>query len=49
MSFLATLLAREYLNERFVLGDFDAAAKAQGASGPDVEARTTGEKPFGAK
>jgi hypothetical protein len=41
-SFLATMLAKRYLMSRFELADFDAAEKAQGAPGLDVDARTVG-------
>lgn len=40
VSFVATLLIKGYLSERFGIADFDAAAKAQGASGIDIEAKT---------
>jgi hypothetical protein len=40
LGFVATLLVKRYLAERFGIDDFDAAAKAQGASGIDIEART---------
>ena len=40
LGFVATLLAKEYLAARFNLIHFDAAEKAQGAPGPDIEART---------
>jgi hypothetical protein len=40
IGFVATLLAKEYLNRRFGIADFDAAGKAQGASGIDIAART---------
>lgn len=36
-SFLATLLAKSYLLDRFGPLHFDAAGKAQGASGPDIQ------------
>jgi hypothetical protein len=39
--FVATLLVKRYLAERFGITDFDAAAKPQGAAGIDIEARTT--------
>ena len=42
LSFVATLLVKRYLAERFGVTDFDAAAKAQGAAGIDIEARTAG-------
>jgi hypothetical protein len=41
LGFVATLLVKDYLARRFGIADFDAAAKAQGASGIDIEARTT--------
>jgi hypothetical protein len=37
ISFLANLLAKEYLSERFDIGNYDAAAKPQGAPGLDIE------------
>jgi hypothetical protein len=40
IGFVATLLAKQYLNRRFGITDFDAAGKAQGASGIDIAART---------
>lgn len=40
LGFVATLLVKRYPAERFGIADFDAAAKAQGASGIDIEART---------
>lgn len=40
LGFVATLLVKRYLAERFGVADFDAAAKAQGAAGIDVEAVT---------
>jgi hypothetical protein len=40
LSFVATLLAKNYLMQRFSVCDFDAAGKPQGASGIDVEATT---------
>lgn len=40
LSFVSTLLIKKYLNERFGIADFDAAGKAQGAAGVDIEART---------
>lgn len=39
LGFVATLLVKCYLADRFGI-DFDAAAKAQGAAGIDVEAQT---------
>ena len=41
IGFVATLLAKAYLNRRFGIADFDAAGKAQGASGIDISARAT--------
>jgi hypothetical protein len=40
ISFVATLLIKEYLAKRFGIVDFDASAKAQGAPGIDIEVRT---------
>lgn len=40
LGFVATLLVKGYLQERFGIVDFDAAGKPQGASGVDIEART---------
>jgi hypothetical protein len=40
IGFVATLLAKAYLNRRFGIADFDAPGKAQGASGIDIAART---------
>jgi len=40
VSFLATLLIKQYLKQRFSIIDFDAGAKAQGAPGIDIEAKT---------
>lgn len=39
-SFLATILAKKYLMSRFNLADFDAAEKAQGATGLDFDRLT---------
>lgn len=39
VGFVATLLVKRHLAERFGI-DFDAAAKAQGAAGIDIEVRT---------
>ena len=36
LSFLACLLAKNYLEKRFGLNNFDAAAKPQGAAGLDI-------------
>ena len=44
IGFVATLLAKAYLNRRFGIADFDAAGKAQGASGIDIAARTADGK-----
>lgn len=41
-SFLATVLAKQYLAERFELGGFDAAEKPQGAPGLDIDLMTRG-------
>ena len=38
MSFLGSLLIKEFLNDEFGVSDFDAGLKPQGASGADVEA-----------
>jgi hypothetical protein len=40
ISFVATLMAKEYLSRSFDVAGFDAAAKAQGAPGIDIEFRT---------
>jgi hypothetical protein len=40
VSLIATLLAKDYLVSRLSLAPFDAAAKAQGASGLDIDERT---------
>lgn len=40
LGFIATLLVKLYLARRFGIADFDAAAKAQGAAGIDIEVRT---------
>lgn len=40
IGFVATLLVKRYLAERFGIVEFDAAAKAQGAAGIDIEVRT---------
>jgi len=37
ISFIATLLAKDYLVRKFDIQDFDAAEKAQGASGFDID------------
>lgn len=44
LGFVATLLIKRYLNRRFKISDFDAASKAQGASGIDIECRTADGK-----
>jgi hypothetical protein len=41
LGFLATLLAKDYLLKRFGVNSFDAAVKAQGAPGPDIEVTTS--------
>jgi hypothetical protein len=43
LGFLATLLAKQYLAKRFAIS-FDAAEKAQGAPGPDIDVVTPGGK-----
>lgn len=40
VSFVATLLVKRYLSDRFAITDFDAAAKPQGAAGEDIVAMT---------
>jgi hypothetical protein len=40
VSFIATLLVKAYLRERFGISEFDAAGKPQGASGLDIVATT---------
>lgn len=40
IGFVATLLVKRYLLERFAIADFDAAAKPQGAAGDDIVAMT---------
>lgn len=42
LGFVATLLVKQYLMERFGVTDFDAAGKPQGSSGVDIRARTPG-------
>jgi hypothetical protein len=42
LSFVATLLVKDYLVERFMISGFDAALKPQGAPGIDIEVRTPG-------
>jgi len=44
IGFVATLLAKDYLVGRFGALEFDAAAKAQGAPGPDIELKTADGK-----
>jgi len=41
LGFVATLLVKHYLAERFGIVDFDAAGKPQGASGEDIVATTS--------
>ncbi|HWD37274.1 MAG TPA: hypothetical protein VG944_00365 [Fimbriimonas sp.] len=40
VGFVATLLVKAYLEKRFAITDFDAGAKAQGAPGIDIVAKT---------
>lgn len=40
IGFVATLLTKQYLSERFNIPHFDAADKARGASGIDIDVRT---------
>lgn len=40
LGFVATLLVKQYLAVRFAITTFDAAGKAQGAAGVDIDART---------
>ncbi len=40
VSFVATVLIKEYLFRRFEIGNFDASGKPQGAPGIDIECRT---------
>jgi hypothetical protein len=40
LGFVETLLVKHYLERRFAITDFDAAGKAQGATGVDIEAAT---------
>lgn len=42
LSYVATLLVKDYLADRFGVVDFDAASKPQGAPGIDVEITTPG-------
>ena len=37
LGYLTTLLAKQFLSESFDIGTFDAAEKAQGAVGPDID------------
>jgi hypothetical protein len=46
LAFVATLLVKHYLQDRFGISDFDAAGKAQGAAGVDIEAVTKDGKPI---
>ncbi|UWU19489.1 hypothetical protein N2599_37295 (plasmid) [Rhizobium sullae] len=46
LAFVATLLVKRYLQDRFGILDFDAAGKAQGAAGVDIEAITKDGKPI---
>lgn len=41
LSFVAGLMAKEYLSRKLPMVQFDAAAKAQGAPGLDIDQRTT--------
>jgi hypothetical protein len=43
-SFGACLLAKRYLKNRFKLEELDVGEKAQGAKGPDIDAKTTDGK-----
>jgi hypothetical protein len=49
VSFVGTLMAKEYLSRLFEIGDFDAAAKAQGAAGIDIDFRTPDGKHIAAE
>ncbi len=40
MSFIAALMAKEYLCSAFPMADFDIGTKAQGAPGLDIDERT---------
>ena len=40
VSFIATVLIKHYLEQRFAITNFDAGEKAQGAPGIDIEAKT---------
>jgi hypothetical protein len=44
VSFVATVLIKHYLEQRFAVTDFDPGSKAQGAPGIDIEARTADGK-----
>jgi hypothetical protein len=44
VSFVATLLVKKYLQQRFAITNFDAGGKAQGAGGLDVQATTADGK-----
>ncbi len=44
LSFLACVLAKRYLAARFDIGDYDAAEKAQGAPGLDIDLTTNGNE-----
>ena len=44
IAFIATLLIKSYLKEKFSIIDFDAGGKAQGAPGIDIEAKTADGK-----
>lgn len=44
VSFLATLMVKQYLTERFPIEPFDAAEKAQGAPGLDIDITTADGK-----
>lgn len=49
ISFVATLMAKEYLSRSFDVSRFDAAEKAQGAPGIDIEFRTQDGKRIAAE
>src|ERR1700678_3552962 len=49
ISYVATLMAKEYLSQHFDITSFDAAAKPQGALGIDVEFRTPNGKRIAAE
>ena len=44
VSFVATLMAKRYLQQRFDLREFDAAAKPQSAPGLDIDVRTSSDE-----